>query len=422
MAGVRVPRMLEPLRIRDFALLWAGMSVSLVGDAIFLVALAWQVYELSNDPSALGWILAAYVTPMVVFLLAGGVLTDRFERRKMMIVADVIRALAIGTAGALAIAGTLELWQLAVCAAVTGVGDALFAPAFGSIVPEIVPRDSLAQANALDQFVRPIAGMLGPALAGVLIALSGAGVALVVDAATFCASTAAALLLTPRPFERRPGRSALRDVREGFAFVRARTWLWATLAIAGLLNIAPAARNVLLPFVVKNDLHSSAAALGAVYSATAAGALLSALAYGQRGLPRRFVVVMYVGWACATFVIAGYGLATGVWQMVVLGFVAGLGLALGQAIWGTMMHHFVPRELLGRVTSLDWLISTSLMPVSMIAVGFLGDAIGPGTTLVLAGAIGGTLTLLAVLIPGVRDPERDGSDALGEPLRESIQP
>ena len=84
----------------------------------------------------------------------------------MMIAADAIRALAIGTAGALAIAGTLELWQLAVCAAVTGVGDALFAPAFGSIVPEIVPRDSLAQANALDQFVRPIAGVLGPALAG----------------------------------------------------------------------------------------------------------------------------------------------------------------------------------------------------------------------------------------------------------------
>ena len=142
---------------------------------------------------------------------------------------------------------------------------------------------------------------------------------------TFGASTAAALLLTPRPFERRPGRSAWRDVREGFAFVRARTWLWATLAIAGLLNVAPAARNVLLPFVVKNDLHASAAALGAVYSATAAGALVSALAYGQRGLPRRFVLVMYVGWAGATFVIAGYGLATGVWQMVVLGFVAGLG-------------------------------------------------------------------------------------------------
>ncbi len=411
---MRLPRMLEPLRIRDFALLWAGMSVSLVGDAIFLVALAWQVYELSNEPSALGWIFAAYVTPMLVFLLVGGVLTDRVERRKMMIAADVIRALAIGVAGALAVAGTLELWQLAICAAVTGVGDALFAPAFGSIVPEIVPRESLAQANALDQFVRPIAGVLGPALAGLLIALSGAGAALLVDAATFGASTVTALLLTPRPFERRPGRSVRRELREGFSFVRARTWLWATLAIAGLLNVAPAARNVLLPFVVKNDLHASAAALGAVYSATAVGALASALVYGQRGLPRRFVLVMYVAWALAGFVIAGYGVATGVGQMVALGFVAGLGLALGQGIWATMMHQLVPRELLGRVTSLDWLLSTSLMPVAMIAVGFLGDGIGARETLVAAGLVSGAFTLVFVFaVPGLRDPEREASGALG---------
>ena len=214
-ALMRLPRMLEPLRIRDFALLWAGMSVSLVGDAIFVVALAWQVYELSNEPSALGWVMAAYLTPMVVFLLVGGVLTDRIERRKMMIAADAIRALAIGTAGALAVSGTLELWQLAICAAAIGVGDALFAPAFGSIVPEIVPREQLAQANALDQFMRPIAGVIGPAIAGMLIAVSGAGAALLVDAVTFVASIGAALMLTPRPFEHREDRSAWRDVREG---------------------------------------------------------------------------------------------------------------------------------------------------------------------------------------------------------------
>jgi DHA3 family tetracycline resistance protein-like MFS transporter len=412
--------MLEPLRIRDFALLWTGMSVSLVGDAMFLVALAWQTYELSNVPSALGWVLAAYTAPMVLFLLAGGVLTDRIERRKMMIAADVIRAVAIATAAALALSGELELWQLAACAAATGVGDALFAPAFGSIVPEIVPRELLAQANALDQFVRPVAGVLGPALAGALIAVSGPGLALAVDAATFGASTVTALLLTPRPFEPRPERSALRDVREGFAFVRARTWLWATLAIAGLLNVSPAARNVLLPYVVKQDLGASAGALGAIYSATAAGALVSALVYGQRGLPRRYVLVMYVGWASVTFVTAGYGLATGVWQLVALGFAAGIGLAIGQAIWATMMHRLVPRELLGRVTSLDWLLSTSLMPASMIAVGFAGDAIGARGTLVAAGLLGGTVTLASVfLVPALRDPERDApSGALGEPVRE----
>ena len=390
MRAMRLPRMLEPLRIRDFALLWAGMSVSLVGDAIFLVALAWQVYELSNDPSALGWILAAYVTPMVVFLLAGGVLTDRFERRKMMIVADVLRALAIGTAGALAIAGTLELWQLARLRR----RHRRRRRALRAGVRLDRARDRAARLARAGERARPVRapdrGHARPGARGRADRGVGRGGRARRRRADLLRSTAAALLLTPRPFERRPGRSAWRDVREGFAFVRARTWLWATLAVAGLLNVAPAARNVLLPFVVKNDLHASAAALGAVYSATAAGALLSALAYGQRGLPRRFVVVMYVGWAAATFVIAGYGLATGVWQMVMLGFVAGLGLALGQAIWGTMMHQLVPRELLGRVTSVDWLISTSLMPVAMIAVGFVGDAIGPGTTLVLAGTIGGT--------------------------------
>src|SRR5262249_54550960 len=132
--------MLEPLRIRDFALLWTGMPVSLGGDAIFLVEVAWHVYQLSHHPSALGSMLAANMTPPVVFARAGGVVTERIERRKMMIAADAIRALAIGTAGVLAITGALELWQLALCAAATGVGDALFAPAFGSIVPEIVPR------------------------------------------------------------------------------------------------------------------------------------------------------------------------------------------------------------------------------------------------------------------------------------------
>jgi hypothetical protein len=109
--------------------------------------------------------------------------------------------------------------------------------------------------------------------------------------------------------------------------------------------------------------------------------------------------------------------------MVLLGFVAGSGLALGQAIWGTMLHRLVPRELLGRVTSLDWLVSTSLMPLSMIVVGFVGDSIGARTTLVVAGLASGALTLLfAFAVPAVRSPERQGSGPLGEPAREGAQP
>jgi MFS family permease len=157
--------MLEPLRIRDFALLWTGMTVSLIGDGVLLVALGWQTYELSRSPSTLGWIAAAYVAPMALVLLVGGVLTDRFERRKMMIAADLVRVVSLGGMAALAISHDLRLWELGLLAALTGVGDALFGPAFGSIVPEIVPGELLVEANALDQFVRPIANV--PAIAGV---------------------------------------------------------------------------------------------------------------------------------------------------------------------------------------------------------------------------------------------------------------
>jgi MFS family permease len=214
--------MLEPLRIRDFALLWSGMTVSLVGDSMFVVALAWQTYDLSASPASLGWIVAAYTAPTVVFLLVGGVLTDRFERRLMMICADVVRAAALCAGGFLALTGELQLWQFGIFVALAGTGAALFRPAFDSIVPEIVPPELLPQANSLDQFVRPLAGLVGPVVAGVVIAVSDAGVVLVLDACTFVASAMTALALTARPIPRSEHRSVLRELREGLAFVRRR--------------------------------------------------------------------------------------------------------------------------------------------------------------------------------------------------------
>ena len=136
--------MLEPLRIRDFALLWTGMTTSLVGDFVFLVAYPWQTYQLTNNPATLGWISAAYIAPTVIFVTAGGVLTDRIERRRLMIAADTLRAAATGVGAALAITHNLTLVELGT---VGGFGQALFAPAFGSIVPEIVPVGQLPQAG-----------------------------------------------------------------------------------------------------------------------------------------------------------------------------------------------------------------------------------------------------------------------------------
>jgi MFS family permease len=140
------------------------MTVSMLGDGIYFVAVAWQVYELSNAPTALSAVGVAWTLPMVLFLLLGGVVSDRLERRRVMIAADLVRGIAIGAIGALSLTGSLELWHLIVLVGIYGVGEAFFGPAFGAIVPDIVPQTLLVEANSVNQVVRPLAHrLIGPA-------------------------------------------------------------------------------------------------------------------------------------------------------------------------------------------------------------------------------------------------------------------
>ena len=147
-------KLLRPLRERDFALLWTGMTVSLLGDGIFIVAEAWQVYDIENDPVALSLVGLAWTGGMTAFLLTGGIVSDRMERRKVLIAADLVRALVLAVTGVLSLAGVLEIWHLVVLAVLYGAGEAFFGPAFGALVPEIVARGHLVEANSLEQLVR----------------------------------------------------------------------------------------------------------------------------------------------------------------------------------------------------------------------------------------------------------------------------
>src|SRR3954447_23841923 len=184
--------LLAPLRSRDFRLLWVGMCVSLLGDGAFHVALAWQVYALSNAATAMSIVGIAMTVPTIVFLLVGGVASDRLDRRRIMLCADLVRGVAVGVLALLSLSGALELWHVAVLVVFYGTGAAFFAPAFDAIVPELLPPDRLGQANALDQVLRPIALRLaGPAVGGFVVGALGAGTAFALDAATFVVSAAA---------------------------------------------------------------------------------------------------------------------------------------------------------------------------------------------------------------------------------------
>src|SRR5438105_2300647 len=365
--GVARGQLLSPLRHRDFRLLWAGMTVSLVGDGIFFVAIAWESYVLWNAPLALSIVSIGMTVPTIAFLLVGGVVSDRYDRRLVMAWADGLRAVAVAGIAALVLAGSLRFWELVALVAVYGIGTAFFTPAFEASLPDLLPRSELPAANALDQFVRPIAlRLVGPVMGGALVAAS-AGAAFALDAASFAATLVSVIVIARRPraqtvTEALPTGVAL---KEGFRFVRGHVWLWGTLvsaAIAYLLFLGPA--EVLLPFVVKNELHASAGTLGLVLAAGGLGAVAAAVLTGRRGHPRRDVTVVYATWTLATLAIAGYGLATAAWQLL-LGCLVFNALEAARTIVGaTIKQRHVPRSMLGRVSSLDWLSSIVLLPPS----------------------------------------------------------
>lgn len=404
-------RIFQPLAQRDFGLLAGAAAISLLGDGFFSVALAWQVYEISNLPTALSLVGAAWTLPVVIFILLGGVFSDRYDRRWLMIGADVVRAAAIGLLGFLSISGSLELWHVVGLIAFVGLGDAFFNPASTAIVPDLLPDELLPQANALQGLVRPMmVRLVGPAVGGFVVAAVGPGVAFLVDGATFLVSMLFLAAISARPARAATSaslRRTLAEVGEGLDFVRRTPWLWATLVSAMfslLLFVGPV--QVLLPFLVKNRLALEADALGLIFAFGGVGSVLAAVAVGQLGLPRLRVTVMYAAWAAGVALLAGYGLMTSLWHALLVGFVSAALFEVGAIIWVTLLQQLVPRRLLGRVSSLDWLVSTGLVPLSFALTGPVSEAIGPGTTMVAGGLIGSVLMGALLFWPGVRDPDR----------------
>ena len=421
LGGIRI---LQPLRQRDYALLTAGSSISLLGDGFFFVALAWQVYEISNVPTALSLVGLAWTLPLVLFVLLGGVFSDRYDRRWLMVGADLVRAAAIGLLGLFSVTGALELWHVVALIAFVGLGDAFFNPASTAIVPDLLPDEQLPQANALQSLLRPLAvRLIGPALGGLVVAGLGSGTAFLIDAASFLASAAAVLAITAQPRREVTDhgvRQTLHEVREGLAYVRATPWIWATLVSAMLsLLVWIGPQEVLLPFLVKNRLALGPDALGGIFAAGGVGAILMAITIGQLGQPRLRVTAMFASWSIGVLLIAGYGLMTALWQALVLSAIGAALFELGQMIWTTLLQQLVPRELLGRVSSLDWLVSVGLVPISFALTGPVAGAIGAVWTMVAAGTLGAVLMSALLFAPGVRDPERRAippADSVGEAL------
>jgi DHA3 family tetracycline resistance protein-like MFS transporter len=399
-------QLLAPLAYRDYRLLIAGMSVSLLGDGLFLIALAWQVYTLSDAPTALASVGIAMTVPTISCLLIGGAVSDRFERRLVMLIADGVRATMLAVLAALSVTGLLDLPELVVIAVMYGAATAFFNPACDALVPQLLPADMLAQANSLDQLIRPLAlRLVGPALGGVLVGAIGPGWAFALDAGSFATSVGTLLVMSAVSTcgDHAEVRPVARGIREGLRYVRGHAWLWVTLvsaAIAYLLFMGPT--EVLLPLIVKHRFADGAGDLGLIFAAGGLGSLACALALGQLGLPRRSLVFTYAVWTLATLAVAGYGLSDRLWGLMLASVFFNTLETAGTIAWATAKQRYVPPALLGRVSSLDWLISIGLLPLSYALTAPVSATLGARTTLIWAGILGALTTVAPLLSPRVR--------------------
>jgi MFS family permease len=395
------------LRLREFRLLFGAQAISWFGDRMVTIALAFAVLELGGGASEVGLVLAFRMVPLVATLLAGGVVADRLSRRAVMVAADLVRVLTQGTIALLLITDHAGIWALALLSGATGAATGFFNPASTGLLPAIVPAERLQEASAVRATALSGGEIIGPAIAGVLIAGVGPGWALAVDAATFAVS---ALLLARLRLPEREARaepaSFLTDLREGWGMFRSLTWVWTFVAAAAIGNLAWGASSSLGPVIAERDL-GGAAAWGTVLAAMGVGALLGSL-LAVRVRPRRPLVL--AGVAYALFIVPLALLAAGAPLAVLASgsLLGGLAMMLGNSVWESTLMRHVPDEWLSRVSAYDWFGSLAFQPLGLAIWGPIAAAIGISQALWLATAllvVTSAALLATPAIRNLRDPQ-----------------
>ncbi len=375
-----ISQLLRVLRHRDFRLLWLANTTSALGDRITTVAMALFVVGLTGRATDLGLVVAAYLVPLVAFMLVGGVYADRLPRHLVVVVTDLARFVLQALVAVLIVTGEVRIWHLVVIGVLFGTASAFYTPAATGLLPQTVPEEQIQEATALKSMCENVAEFVGPALATLLVLGVGPATAFAVDAATFLVSAALLVRVKPRARGLAPVPSAARlsvreDLRAGFEEVRSRRWVWVTLAVFCVALFVSQAPMIVLGPVVATEVYGDIAVFGYVLAALGAGTIAGSL-IALRWRPRhpvRMAMLLALPWP-ATIVpfAAGAPLAFVLPGMVM----AGAGIALFDVLWVTALAERTPPEKLSRVTSYDWTVSLALLPLGCVLAGPAGTAIG----------------------------------------------
>jgi MFS family permease len=408
--------MTGPLAEPRFRNLLAGRGISMLGSAIAPVAIAFAVLDLTGSAAALGLVLAARSIPEIVFMLVGGVIADRFDRARVLVVANVVAGIAQAIAAALLLTGSASVPALIVLEAINGMAGAIVFPAAAALTPLTVPSRMLQEANAVLRLGLNAALVVGAATGGLLVGTVGSGWGLAVDAAAYLIAAGCFARLgglgraasvdstTPGEGRRRGLAGVAGDLREGWREVSSRTWLWAVVVAFGFANAAQAAgRSTLGPVVA--DRTFGPTGWGLLLAIQTAGMF----AGGFLMLRLRPARPLFVGCAAILLWVPMFvvlALSPNLATLLPVAVVGGVGIEVFSVCWDLCLQQQVPQDRLARVYSFDALGSYAMIPIGQLAAGPLALALGTEDAIlacaaVIAVAIGATLA-----VPSVRHLHR----------------
>lgn len=378
--------MFRALRYRNFQLFFGGQLISLIGTWMDTIAEAWLVYRLTGSSLMLGTV--AFAGQIPVFLLAplGGMVADRLDRRKVVIATQTSSMILAGILAALTLSGRVKVWEVAALAASMGVVNAFDIPARQAFLVEMVGREDLMNAIALNSSMFNGARVIGPAIAGILVAYIGEGWCFFANSVSYIAVIAGLLMMRiePRAIEEHL-TSAIDHIAEGFRFVHSTAPIWALLLLLGLVSLVAMPYSVLMPVFAAKILHGNAQTLGELMGATGIGALTGALVLasrtGLKGLSH------WVANSCAGFGLALILFSFSHWRIIsiVLLVPAGFSMMVQMASSNTLIQAMVPDRLRGRTMAVYSMMFMGMAPVGSFLAGAIADRIGAQWTVALGG-------------------------------------
>ena len=394
-----------PFGEREFRLLFLGRTTSFVGTAFANVALAFAVLEVSGSKADLGYVLAARSVPQVVFLLAGGIWSDRLPRHHVMVGSNLVSGLSQSAVAALLLSGNARIWQLAALAALNGTSSAFFFPASTGIVPQTVPRPLLQSANAFLRLGLNASFIGGAALGGVVVGATSPGVGIAVDAASFFLAAGSLAAMRLPATLRMEGSSFVSELREGWREFSSRTWPWAIVAQFAIVNaVEQGAEQVLGPAIAKDHL-GGATGWGLVLTAGSLGLLAGGLLV-LRLRPERPLLAATLGFLLTIPFPLMLSIPASLPVVVAASAVAGIGIEVFSVLWDTTLQQEIAQEKLSRVSSYDALGSFVLTPLGLAAAGPVAQVAGTRETMLGAAALSLGATLAVLLSRDVRTIRR----------------